>query len=480
MSDISPSPHPPSTVSYLRSHPLLHDTNKTLQMSTITGDQWLDIFRIMHEEHPQKAYLDVLGSQLRHLFPDFVRNLQLQTLRERQRSRAAVIEYGDASIDHKTFESLRELQTYFQQPVAQQQPRRRLFLLEDLSRDYIEIIGSQLLIHPRFFGAHWADPTHPNFNYRSPFTRYTENNFVIRYPSTLPVRVNAAAEVHGTIFRFDTNVNRHIHCYDPKGPLVDQPKGYHVMSFWSSGIRNDGSWDSILLVDPPIRDHVVSLRDGSLLTADHSSKEHAYTRMHTLAPDFNESTILSLSTLKHGQPGVQPQYTSMFDDILSLTITNPVAFITPRTCTETARKLVISVFLTYLRRRILNMLSLQANTCSAVLTLNRCDYLKKFGQGALGSWQHDLFGFVVNVKYIMGLMSKETDDNMVALGLNCEGLGTANAAPQWELDGWLSIQEHCTRSTSSKSKRFEFGENHESDNGIHSLVDDCGDFLDDR
>ena len=35
-----------------------------------------------------------------------------------------------------------------------------------------------------FFGAHWADPAAPSSNHRNPFRRYSENDFVIKYPST--------------------------------------------------------------------------------------------------------------------------------------------------------------------------------------------------------------------------------------------------------------------------------------------------------
>lgn len=38
------------------------------------------------------------------------------------------------------------------------QPLRRMILLEDLPRNYIEIIGSRLRINPSFFAAHYSDP----------------------------------------------------------------------------------------------------------------------------------------------------------------------------------------------------------------------------------------------------------------------------------------------------------------------------------
>ena len=194
--------------------------------------------------------MNLLDSQLRCLFPEFIHNLHSQSHRERGMSRAAVIEYHQPRPYQEVFKSSRDLQSYFEKTSAElpSKPRQRLFLLEDLSFEHVLTFGSQLRIPPSFFGAHWADPTTPNFNYRSPFCRYADHNFVIRYATTQPLRVDAAPDVYGTIFRFDANVDRHVHCYNPKGPLVDQPKSYQVLSFWTSGVRGDGSWDCKLFL----------------------------------------------------------------------------------------------------------------------------------------------------------------------------------------------------------------------------------------
>lgn len=198
--------------------------------------------------------------------------------------------------------------------------------------------------------------------------------------------------------------------------------------------------EAILLVDPPIGKSVKSLKQpGIRLETDHHSKDPAYTRRHSLAPDFNPISILPSDTSDDTQPRKYPQYYSMFDDILSVTSTTPSDAVGPRSCTEPACRLVISIFLTYLRRRILNMLRLQDQPCKAVSSSNRCDYLRDFSTGVMSNWQHELFGFVVNVKYIMGIIIQETNDNIVALGLTRPGV----QVPQWEKDGWLAIQEHC-------------------------------------
>lgn len=192
-------------------------------------------------------------------------------------------------------------------------------------------------------------------------------------------------------------------------------------------------------------DVVLSLPDGIALKADHHSNEHAYSRMHSLAPDFNDIRVLPSTTSDWSQGSLHPKYDSMFDDILVLTQASQPHVPDPRSCTEIARKLVISTFVTFLRRRILNMLRLQADPRAAAIYVNRCDYLRQFGHGVLSSWHHELFGFVVNVKYIMGIMAKEAEDNVVALGLNRPFTDRGVAVPQWEQDGWIAIQEHCSK-----------------------------------
>jgi hypothetical protein len=162
--------------------------------------------------------------------------------------------------------------------------------------------------------------------------------------------------------------------------------------------------------------------------------------MHPLDPDFNDINILPSDPADWPDGWQHPQYISMFEDIISLTQSStPQQAIGPRTCTNIARKLVICIFLTFLRRRILNMLRLQANPHTAVSHVNRCDYLREFGHGVLGSWHHSVFGFIVNVKFIMGIVITEAREHFEILGLHRPD------APEWERDGWMAVQEHCSK-----------------------------------
>ncbi|KNG45541.1 magnesium and cobalt transport protein [Stemphylium lycopersici] len=364
---------------------------------------WIDRSATLCEKDIREAYHELIDLQLRSLYPDFFRNLYVQTPKERERGRVAVIEYQDDEIpDPEVFKNSQDVKTHFDNPIAANQsgPRKRLFVLEDLSLSYVEALGSRLRIPPSFFAAHWADPATPAFNQRNPLRRYAKGSFVIRYPSTQPLRVDADPDVHGHVFRCDFNLERHIYCYDPK---------------------------ALLIVDPPVRGKVRSLTDERPLSVDHHSNEYAYSRMNSLDPEFNDVDILSPDPTEWTKGWQRPQYVSMFDDIVSLEPDLPAREIGPRTCTNVARKLAICSFLSFLRRRILNMLRLQANLRTTILHVNRCDYLREFG-------------FVVNVKYIMGLVSSEAKEHFEVLGLHRHN---ADDVPEWERDGWIAVQDYC-------------------------------------
>lgn len=211
----------------------------------------------------------------------------------------------------------------------------------------------------------------------------------------------------------------------------------------------------MLLVDPPVGPYVTSLTTGLLLPVDHTSTEHAYTRMSSLDPDFNTDTILPSDPSLWPATWQRPAYISIFDDILTLSSSPPSHRnnIGPKTCTDIARKLVLCHFLAFLRRRILNMLRLQANPTNAIPHVNRCDYLREFDSGVLSRWHHEVFGFVVNVKYNMGLVSCEAREHFEVLGLKNSTATTATTtgdssdgvSSNWERDGWLAVQEHCSK-----------------------------------
>ncbi|RYO97598.1 hypothetical protein DL765_011128 [Monosporascus sp. GIB2] len=218
-----------------------------------------------------------------------------------------------------------------------------------------------------------------------------------------------------------------------------------MLSFWTAGMTIGGSWDSVLLVDPTIGDYVKAVPANSLVKVNHHVDDRVSSEMGSLYPDFSGVQILPSNPSDWGDVWLQPQYNAMFDDILSISQRAQQRVKDPRASTEIARKLVISIFLAFLRRRYMNMLKLQARLPGNPLHINRCDYLRDFAEGMLGSWHHDLFGFVVNVKYRMDVLVKEAEENMAALGLEPSRVFAGVATPRWEQDGWNAIHESCAR-----------------------------------
>lgn len=164
--------------------------------------------------------------------------------------------------------------------------------------------------------------------------------------------------------------------------------------------------------------------------------------MDSLDPSFSDIEILPPDPAKWASLWQRPNYDSLFDDIVSLEPDLPAHAVGPRSCTNVARKIALCYFLHFLRRRILNMLRLQENPRTAILHTNRCDYLREFGEGVLSSWHHEIFGFVVNCKFNMGIVMSEAKEHFEVLGLHRT---SAADVPGWERDGWLAVQENCSK-----------------------------------
>ncbi|KAF9891770.1 hypothetical protein FE257_003251 [Aspergillus nanangensis] len=410
----------------------LHGKMNAQQVSQSTGDC-------------NNQYFSILSRQLQSAFPEFVANLQDQSPAQREQGRSAVLEYtaGKCSKRH-VFENSTDLGSYLMRDEFQQSgpPKGRLFLLEDLPRNHIEAIGSQLCLPPSFFAAQWYDPATPTFNYRSPFTRCSSNQFIVRYPSSHRITFYEQLSEQYNVYAWHSNISRHLYMYDPKGPLVDDPKSYHALSFWTTGARKDGSWDAVLLLDPPVGDTIISTQTSAFIKIKSHPSDRASPQMGSLYPEVHD--IYPNPIIPGFVVPPNPSYISLFDDVLALSeVATRGQNNDPRESACIARQLVISIFLAFLRRRYLNLMGLQSRI-PCPQSINRCNYLRSFMKGSLSAWQHELFGFIVNVKFGINVLLKEVEDNMAALGLGPDVAGGTATAPSWERDGWTAVHEGCT------------------------------------
>jgi hypothetical protein len=398
-------------------------------------------------------YMGLIQNQIQPLFPTFAAALSKQSLVEREIGRCAVIEFNQGFVQQTTsFGNSVELRQYMlatsPSPAirAQNQPRRRLFILEDLPCNYILTLGSRLRIPPSFFAGHYDDPASSTFNHRNPFERHTKSQFRLRYGNSHRAEVDVPPHKSSSIYAFNTNVCRYLHAYDPKGLLYDEMRSHHILSFWSSPFGIDGSWDAVLLVDPPLTGYVKCLPSMQLAPVRRELRDESSIPKHYLYPEMNALQELPEEVSKWASAYECPQYISIFDDALNKfasrnqdvgEIDNPMAVV------KFPRKLLIGIMLAFLRRRYLNLLRIQKTRVKPGRTL-RNNYLSSLSEGALSSWHDEFFDFIVGSCAAMKELIQETEENMVSLGLPMEDRTTCNSGvaggpPQWETDGWRSV-----------------------------------------
>ncbi|RDW57691.1 hypothetical protein BP5796_12492 [Coleophoma crateriformis] len=398
-------------------------------------------------------YMGLIRHQIQPFFPNFATALSRQSPVDREMGRCAVVEFNEGFAPRSTsFRTSVELRQYLlatpQSPVgdSQNQPQRRLFILEDLPCNYILALGSRLRIPPSFFAGHYDDPASSTFNHRNPFELHTTSQFRLRYGSSHRAEVDVPPHKAASVYAFNSNVHRYLHAYDRNGLLYDELRSHHILSFWNSLVDKDGSWNAVLLVDPPLTGHVRCLPSRQLVPVRRELRDESSMPKHYLYPELNALHELPEEASKWSSAYENPQYTSMFDDTLSGfasrnwdvgDLDDPMAVV------KLPRKLVIGMMLAFLRRRYLNLLRIQKTHVKPNQTL-RMNYLSNFSEGALSSWHDEFFDFIVGSCAAMKELIREMEENTVSLGLprtngTAGKLGVARVPPQWEIDGWRSV-----------------------------------------
>jgi len=125
-------------------------------------------------------------------------------------------------------------------------PSRRLWLLEDLSLNWMTVLGAHLRIPPSFFAFHWADSSGAEFNDRHPFFSDPERQFLLKYPRFRKGRVNLVnGDSRDAYLAMKCNAER---CFFPstgEDPTFEDPdvcRTYHKLSFRSNQL-GPGTWD---------------------------------------------------------------------------------------------------------------------------------------------------------------------------------------------------------------------------------------------
>ena len=185
-----------------------------------------------------------------NLYPGFVENFKLQDAEQRDRGRAAVLEFPEGTKAHITDfgddgealdrylrDHANELDSSQQTPTTQ---HRRLFLLEDLGRNKVQTLGTRLRIPPAFFAAHWIDPSEGHLTVDHDFLSHKRSKYFRCRVPQLHSLVQEGQESYllGLYEPLNTNIQRYLQ-------LLDKERGFessqHQISFWSMSIGKD-SW----------------------------------------------------------------------------------------------------------------------------------------------------------------------------------------------------------------------------------------------
>lgn len=377
---------------------------------------------------------------MRPFFPRFVTAINEQSPFEREQGRCAVTEVLDGGQPRsREFDTSKSVRQYLDDPdtvlssAIKNPVKGRLFLLEDLPRNYILALGSRLNVPPSFFAGHYDDPATSTFNHRSPFRRCAPLQFRLRYATSNRVEVDVAT--HNDVYTFDTNVFRYLHVYNPNGIVYDEPRSHHNLSFWCCSPKEDGSWDAILLLDPPPRNFVRHLSTRARAPIRSPALKDSSMPWNFLNPEFHDLDELPQDPSERVKQLFTPRYMSIFDDTLSSfehqsrceKLQNAYDII------QVPRKLVLSINLAFLRRRYLNLIAIQKTQVQPQAL--RSNYFSSFSNGSFSCWNNQVFNFIVGARSAMHELGREMRENMTALGLDDENV----KAPQWEKDGWKSV-----------------------------------------
>jgi hypothetical protein len=344
-------------------------------------------------------YMSLIQYQIQPFFPKFAAAIAEQSPSLREQGRCAMIDLTPQGHHVTPFESSADLDnalTDILPPpyhVSDQLPRRRLFILEDLPCNQILALGSRLRIPPSFFASHWEDPATSTFNHRNPFQRCSLPHFRVRYATSNRVEVDTpspSTRKNMGLYAFDTNVCRYLHTYSTESLLHDEARSHHIMSFWASTPREDGSWDAVLLVDPPPGKFVRCLSSRTLVPLRWQLKDETSMPKHFLNPDLDTKPELPQDSSTWTATSSTPQYISMYDDILQAYRSDYVDFTNihdPLSVVEIPRKLVMSTLLAFVRRRYLNIVNVHKGQMGSQSL--RHNYLSSFSNSNMTCWSNE-------------------------------------------------------------------------------------------
>ena len=198
----------------------------------------------------QTTYINAI-KDFRSRYPDLYKLSYYLQRRDLVPSRAAVLQFGSgrsSRVERFDFSHVNDLKTYFSH-IARSACKHRLYLLEDLSRPFIEAFGAHFWMDPFLFAAHensthWTASRHP---YALPRRLSPSENcdplFTLRYYEVVKPEGGIRPERLKTVSNVDRKIEPGDYFFEKEEE--SRPSVYVVRrnaSFWSRA-RKDGGWD---------------------------------------------------------------------------------------------------------------------------------------------------------------------------------------------------------------------------------------------
>lgn len=219
------------------------DVTITYQAMEASGPNRLRPHASSKVERLRASYLALLKKTQRIHFPGFVANLENQAECATACNRVVALKFDDKGAATVTrFATSQDLSAYLNGEATSRSDlatlaRRSFYLLEDLHKENIEILGSRLCIPPSVFAAHWADPTigHGTFDSVSQLAS-GPNYFRIKYRQLH--RICNKEYPLGLYRDRYSNVDRWLQLLDRSRHFESSE---HYVSYWSAKF-GDKSW----------------------------------------------------------------------------------------------------------------------------------------------------------------------------------------------------------------------------------------------
>jgi hypothetical protein len=194
------------------------------------------------------------------LLMKLAQGLRQQDSADAEKGRVAVLEYNaEGKPSRKDFKTSQQLLQYLDQeerPVwdSQHNPvpkpgARRVFIMEDLSRRHVEILGSRLKIHPIHFARHWGDMGFLESIDDFQTTKHRTSRLTLPFPIFLnaPKVTSSPKRPLEELYLANFNVRRIVAFPKPFGSWDLRSSIIEMeccISYWSQPIEN-GGWDGM-------------------------------------------------------------------------------------------------------------------------------------------------------------------------------------------------------------------------------------------